>query len=514
MMKNIIILAIGIFFFLSLPSCSDLSPEFKDVIPEENFFKSDAEYIAALGKAYTNLYGICNHQTYFSLQECSSDEATVPWKGPDWEDGQQWVRMYRHTFNSAEGNFNNTWNLCYGGINACNRLIFTFEKAGGAGSDAFIAELKGLRAYYYLILLDVFGNVPLVTKFDVPIGFLPATETRQTIYNFVENELLTQVPLLSKDVNSSTYARVNYYVGQAMLVNLYLNAGVYTGTPQWQKAADAADEIINSGKYSLEANYFDNFSINNSASKENIFVIPYDAINAGGFNMVQMTLHYESQKTFKLVEQPWNGYTTLADFFNSFSPDDARLTGGGRRPYGVLLYGPQYDADGVRLVDNSDKWYDDTDGRLVNFNPVINELEPTAQRDAGARLSKYEYELKGRSSMSNDFAIYRYADILLSKAEALYRLNAGSSEALDLVNMIRDRAKVSPFASLTDDNLLAERGRELCFEAKRRTDLIRFGRFGDARWEKSADDGTYRTLMPIPSGQLQINTNLVQNPGY
>ena len=238
------------------------------------------------------------------------------------------------------------------------------------------------------------------------------------------------------------------------------------------------------------------------------------AINAGGFNLCQMTLHYESQKTFNLVEQPWNGYTTLADFYNSFTPDDIRLTGGGLRAYGVLLYGPQYDANGVRLVDNSDLWYPDTDGRLVNFNPVINEFGPNAERDGGARLSKYEYEKGGRQSMNNDFAIYRYGDVLLSKAEALYRLNAGSSEALDLVNMIRARAGVAAFTSLNDDNLLAERGREMCFETKRRTDLIRFGHYGDARWEKAADDGAFRTLMPIPLGQIQVNSNLAQNPGY
>lgn len=513
-MKNIIIITIGVFLYIALPSCSDLTPEFHDVIIEENFFKSEAEYISALGSAYTNLYGMCNHQSYFSLQEVSSDEAIIPHRGPDWEDGKQWIRVYRHLYNPSEGVMNSVWNFCYGGINTCNRLIYTFEQAGGAGADAFIAELRGLRAYYYLILLDVFGNVPIVDKFDVPEGFKPSTETRQTVYNFVENELLTQVPLLSKEVNSTTYARINYYVGQTMLVNLYLNAEVYTGTPQWQKAIDAADEIINSGAYSLEANYFANFAINNASSKENIYVIPYDAVNAQGFNLVQMTLHYESQKTFNLANQPWNGYCTTADFYNSFSSDDARLTGGGVRAYGVLLHGPQYDSKGVRLVDNSDLWYPDTDDRLVNFNPEVNELEPTAQRDAGARLSKYEYELGGQSSMNNDFAIFRYADILLSKAEALYRLNAGSSEALDLVNMIRTRAKVAPFASLNDADLLAERGREMCFETKRRTDLIRFGTYGDTRWQKPNVDEPYRILMPIPLGQIQVNSNLVQNPGY
>ncbi|MEO5906886.1 MAG: RagB/SusD family nutrient uptake outer membrane protein [Saprospiraceae bacterium] len=512
-MKNIIIITIGIFFFLTLPSCADLNPEFSDVITEENFFKSEAEFIAALGSAYTNLYSMCNHGTYFSLQEVSSDEAAIPIKGPDWEDGQQWLRVHRHLYNPSEGVFNNVWNFCYGGINTCNRLIFTFEQAGGAEADAFIAELRGLRAYYYLILLDVFGNVPLVTQFDVPEGFKPTTENRQAVYNFVESELTTQVPLLSKEVNSSTYARVNYYVGQAMLANLYLNAEVYTGTAQWQKAINATNEIINSGAYSLEGNYFSNFAINNAGSKENIFVIPYDAVNAGGFNLSQMTLHYESQKTFNLIDQPWNGYTTLAEFYNSFTPDDIRLTGGGLRPYGVLLYGPQYSSTGERLVDNSDLWYPDTEGRLVNFNPELNELSPNAHRDGGARLSKYEYALGGRPNMSNDFAIFRYGDILLAKAEALWRLNSGSSEGLDLVNMIRARAGVPAFGSLTADNLLAERGREMCFETKRRTDLIRFGHYTDARWEKPASE-PFRTLMPIPLGQIQVNPNLDQNPGY
>ena len=513
-MKNISILAIGIFLFVGLPSCSDLAPEFNDVITEENFFKSENEYIAALGSAYTNLYGMCNHGTYFSLQEVSSDEAAIPHKGPDWEDGKQWIRVFRHQYNPSEGVFNNVWNFCYGGINTCNRLIFTFENAGGAGADAFIAELRGLRAYYYLILLDVFGNVPIVTQFDVPEGFKPATESRQTVYDFVESELLTQAPLLSKEVNSTTYARVHYYVAQTMLVNLYLNAEVYTGTPQWAKAVEAANTIIDSGVYSLEGNYFANFAVNNAGSKENIYVIPYDAVNAGGFNLSQMTLHYESQKTFNLVEQPWNGYVTLAEFYNSFTPDDVRFTGGASRSYGVMLSGPQYDAAGNQLVDNSDLWYPDNDGRNVNFNPVVNELEPTAHRDGGARLSKYEYQQGGRQSMNNDFAIFRYGDVLLAKAEALWRQNAGSTEALDLVNLIRDRADVDPFGSLNADNFLAERGREMCFEAKRRTDLIRFGRYGDARWEKPADDGPHRTLMPIPLGQIQINENLVQNPGY
>jgi starch-binding outer membrane protein, SusD/RagB family len=497
-----------------LSSCSDLEPEFKDVATSTTFFENDAAFISALGAGYTNLYGIANHGTLFSLQEVSSDEAAIPVKGPDWEDGNQWVRTHRHDFSTGEGVFNNVWNFAYGGINTCNRLIKTFEGVSDPSSAGYIAELRVLRAYYYLQLLDVYGNVPLLTTFDVAEGFLPSTEPRAKVYEFVETELTTQGALLSKDVNSKTYARVNYYVAQAMLSQLYLNAEQYKGSAEWDKAIAASNEVINSTKYSLEPNYFTNFAVNNGGSKENIFVIPYDKVKAQGFNLPMMTLHYASEKTFNFTAQPWNGYTSLADFYNSFEANDIRKTGGSRG-YGVFLAGPQFDKDGKRLVDGADSWYadGDTDGRDVNFNPVLNQLTPKAGRDAGARLSKYEYEVGGTPNMSNDFVLFRYGEIVLNKAEALWRKNAGDASALELVNMIRGRAGVAAFSSLTADNFLAERGRELCFEMKRRTDLIRFGKFGDARWEKPASPD-YKRLMPIPASQIALNGNLKQNPGY
>ena len=116
-------------FAISIVSCSDLEPEFTDVIPEENYFQNEAAFISALGSAYTNMYGYMNHGGMFSLDVVSSDEAAVTHKGPDWEDGGQWLRMHKHEFFDGEGVFGNVWNFCYGGINTCNRLIATFENA-------------------------------------------------------------------------------------------------------------------------------------------------------------------------------------------------------------------------------------------------------------------------------------------------------------------------------------------------------------------------------------------------
>ena len=144
----------------------------------------------------------------------------------------------------------------------------------------------------------------------------------------------------------------------------------------------------------------------------------------------------------------------------------------------------------------------------------MNELAPGAHRDGGARLSKYEYEVGTQNTMNNDYALYRYGEILLNKAEAMWRMNSGSSEALDLVNMIRERAGVDGFASLDEDNFLAERGREMFQEGQRRTDLIRFGRYNDAWWEKDVSPD-YVNIFPIPADQITASDGtLSQNPGY
>jgi len=505
-----------IFLVLGMVSCSDLEPGFEDVIPEDEYFANEAAFISALGSAYTNLYGFMNHGNIFSLDAVSSDETAITHKGPDWLDGGQWLRTHRHEFVANEGVVNNVWNFCYGGINTCNRLIATFESAGGEDAAAFISELKVLRAYYHLIVLDVFGQAPIVDTFDVPDGFKPSSVTRQELYDWVLNELTVNVPALPQENSRSTYGRVNYYAGQAMLMSLYLNAEVYTGTAQWEECIAACDEIINSTAFAMEGDFFSNFAVMNDESTETIWAIPYDNVNAGGFNLVQMTLHYESQKTFKLVDQPWNGYCILADFYNAFEDDDIRKTGGGRG-YGIALEGPQYDINGNLLTDEADAWYPDHafegNERAVVFDAEINELEPNAFRDGGTRIAKWEYEVGTVNTMSNDFQLYRYTEVLLNKAECMWRMNPGSTEALDLVNMVRARAGVSDFASLDADNFLAERGRELCFEVKRRPDLIRFDRWNDAWWEKPASEA-FKKVMPIPADQIALNSNLKQNDGY
>lgn len=481
-------------------SCTNLDEELFSEVTTDTFFQTDEEFVAALGAAYTNLYGYMGNWNVFPLQEVTSDEMVVPTRGADWDDGGKWRRLHTHEWTTNDPEVGNGWTVPFGGISTCNRLIEQFEEIPSEGSDAFIAELKALRGFYYYLLIDLYGNVPIVTNFSTA-ETNPNTSSRSEVYNFIESELTSAAPLVTKDVGGAAYARANYYTVQATLAKLYLNAGVYTGTDQYAKASAACDEIINSGRFSLAGNYADNFVTENQGSPEFIFAIPYDEVNATGFNMPQMTLHYGSQATFNLAQQPWNGFCSLEEFYNSYEDGDVRKTNN-------FIVGPQFTSAGAPVTDGSAT---DPDGEQLNFTPSLNSLTAAFRQD-GARVGKFEFKLGAQPDLSNDFAIFRYADVLLMKAEAEFRLG-NTGVALTLVNQVRERAGVAPFTTLTEENLLAERGREMFSEAWRRSDLIRFGKFNDAWWEKAVSAPT-RNVFPIPAQQLDANPNLAQNPGY
>ena len=502
-----------------MPACTDLEEEVFSAVTSDNFFQSEEELISALGAAYTSLYGYMGTTSVWAAQEVSSDEMVVPTRGPDWGDGGHWVRLHQQLWTAEDPTVNTTWNFLFGGVSATNRLIFQFEELQNPLTDPFIGELKALRAIYYLWLMDLYGNVPIVTSF-ADADPTPATNSRAEVYSFVESELQAALNEVTSSVDGSTYGRVNQMVVQTALAKLYLNAEVYSGSPQWARAAAACDAVINSGNFSLEGDYFANFNVQNEGSSEFIWAIPYNSVFAGGMNIVMQTLSYLNQETYSLAAQPWNGWCTLEEFFNSYEDTDLRkgqsnTEEGPSTVRGNFLWGAQWDVSGKkRLVDDGTLASGvDPDGVPFTIRPFINELFPEAWREAGARNTKFEFEIGGQPNMNNDFPLMRYADVLLMKAEALWRQNAGDAEALALVNQIRERAGVDPFAELTEDNLLAERGREMFSETVRRTDLIRFGVFTDEWWEKPAQEEC-KELFPIPKAQTDANPNLVQNPCY
>lgn len=540
-LRKIGMIGIGVTFFTF--SCTNLDEELFDQVTADNFFLTDQELIAGLGAAYSSFGGLGNHSNLWSTNELVSDELIITTKGGDWFDGGVLQQLHLHTFTPDNGFFNNTWSMLYGGVNTANRLIYQFEQLkaqGNTSADAYIAELRGVRALWYYWIMDGFGRGPLVTDFTDTEA--KGASSRQELYDFIESELTDVIPVLPTAKDASTYGRMTRWVALTIRAKLYLNAQVYTGTPQWQKAADDANTIISAGIFNLSPSYRENFVINNGGSTETIFAYPYDKVFNGGFNWPMMTLHYASQTVYNFTAQPWNGYSVVEEFYNSYSnpvtnpgpqgpvwlglavdanddgvPDtqgtlDDRLSN--------FLVGPQYKPDGTKAIDPAFEGetspQPDPDGTELNFTPRINEIGPNAWRQGGARIGKYQYEVGGTENMSNDFIVFRYADVLLIRAEALWRLNSGSAEALTLVNQVRTRAKVDPFVTLTADNLLAERGREMFAEMTRRQDLIRFGKFAEAWGFKPAKESSATTysVFPIPKQQLDANSLLTQNPGY
>jgi starch-binding outer membrane protein, SusD/RagB family len=556
MKKTRYLIRIGMFLFgaaVLSQSCTKLDEKLYSQVTPANFFKTDAEFVAALGSAYTQLGGYATGDIN-EVQEMTTDEVVVPTRGSDWDDGGTQRRLHLHSWGFDDGFMNNPWDFCYSGVSTANRLIYQFQSLSASGqvnadvAASYVAELITLRSFFYWQLIDLYGSVPYDNDF-AKAQAAPPQVARATVYANIVSDLETNVPLLTKDVGGTSYGRMNYWAGKFLLAKLYLNAQVYSGTAQWAKAKAACDEIINSTKFGLEPNYFANFNVNNSGSKEFIFAIPYDKIFFTGFNMAAASLHYGSQFTYNLTFQPWNGYCSLEKFYNSYDSTDLRRGDAGTSKHpalkrGNFVAGYQYLADGKTQVSDDGADGADPDGKPLNFGnmfhpgvPQINELGPQAWRQSGVRIGKWEYEIGGTSDMSNDYSVFRYADVLLMKAEAEWRLVPTDPDALIQVNLIRQRAGLNGLTTLdgklsfdlagavvSGGELFNERGREMVFEHSRRQDLIRFGLWDQVnKWVlphhnttdvTDAKTGAYLTLYPIPKPKLAANPNLVQNPGY
>lgn len=509
--KRILIMACTIFLAGSITqSCTKLDKKIYSVEPTGNFYQTPEQLAAGVAPAYIALQAIPDGNV-MQMNEISTDEIVVPTRGNDWYDGGQWQELWLHNFKADVGLGNGAWNDLNNGIGKVNFTLSILNGLTNKPSNiaAITAELKVLRAFFIFQLTDMFGNVPVVTDYNTDPSKVTQV-ARKDVYTFLETELTTNVPLLSATVDKTTYGRITQYAGYMLLAKLYLNAQVYTGTPQWAKAVTAVNQVINSGKYVLQPNYFDNFSVNNDGSTENILVVPFDKVHIGGMNWEMQTLHYTGNVTYGLTGSPWNGFSSTADVLDKYATGDARKS--------QFLVGQQYAADGVTPLN------DPQTNLPVILNPNVTSLSDAsgAFRLAGARNVKYHPEAGTAGNQSNDMVIFRLADAYLMLAEASYH-TGDVGTALTMVNKVRERAGATAWgpAALTLDNLLAERSRELAWEGWRRNDVIRFEvatgthYFTGARTPAKTQDADNHTfLFPIPSQQLISNTNLHQNPGY
>lgn len=486
-------------------ACTDLDEKLYDKVSTDDYGKTAAEIQTIVGGAYATLRGfndsdqggtICypTCEYVFFLEECVSDEACIPTRGTDWYDGGRYQELQFHTWDSQNILIWSAWKYSFQGIANVNSIIYQVDQSGLTEEDKDVvkAELRGIRAYYYSLLLDRFGNVPIVTSFEQ--SELPANSSRADVFKFVEDELLDIMDKLPSNVR---YGGFTQNVANSLLARLYLNAEIYTGTARWQDCIDACDRV--SG-YSLEPDYFTNFKTRNEVSKEIIFAIPYDHKEGTvGNYLASMTYHYNQKFAFTADgSYPWcgNGISAQPGLYSSFEENDVRRKS--------VLVGEQIHigTGSVIMMDNGNPLiYTEEIGKFTN-----------ALQNEGGRLHKYEVQPDDQWERDNDWVLIRYAEILMMKAEANLRLGY-SANAISLVNELRNRAGLSPLTVLTLEDLDREWKHEFVFEGIRRTTNIRFGTFFNAWWEKGATP-QYRALYPIPHNVLSLNPSLKQNPGY
>jgi hypothetical protein len=523
--KKIGFLIITSIFILINQSC-ELEPEIFSEITPENFFQTQPQIASAASAAYTPLYG---YWGLHDLSELTTDQSTVPVRSNNgWDDGGLWPRLVKHDFNQRDF-VNGPWSMASGGISSCNRLIEIFSTSLGETSPV-VYELRTLRAFYVYVLLSYFGNIPIQTSFS-QADPAPKQVSPQEAFNFIEKELLASVDKLTED-KASSYAKINKWVGYTILTQLYLNSERITGVSQWKKASDAANVVINSGAYDLESGYFANFKSENKKSRENIFVIPYERNVAGGFGLKMSSLHQSAGVTFDFSPTPWGGFSIQEDFYKSYDKDDKRK--------GMFIVGQQYTIaagpsysdelgffyanpkDAFKLTNCIEDWDNYTkdlqvqlkDGCNVLITPEYQEVGGRYLYRNGARYGKYEYKIGEAFDISTDFPVFRFAGLMLMRAEALWRLNNSDAEALMLVNRVRERAGLKSVTSLTKDDLYKEVKKELAMENHAREITIRFGHWEDDWFLRTGNKETFRRIYPIPVNQLQANPNLKQNSGY
>lgn len=475
-----------------LASCVDLEDRLYDKIPADQFPENETQAALMMIPMYKPLQDHIDWSGWWFAQEVTSDEMVCPTRLTDWDDGGKWRSLHEQTWNNESEAVGAMWSRFYRGITEANKLMeFLAPSAETDAGKASIAKAVIMRSYYYYLLIDNYGDVPLVTTFATAEEY-PSNNTRAEVWTAIVADIESSIPHLGTSVSKTSVTKGMAF---SLLAKLYLNAEVYTGTAQWAKAEAVCDSIIGLGAYSLESDALGPFITENDNSPENIFTIPYDEDTYEGFNLHMRTLHYQSNLTFNMSVGPWNGFAVMEDHYNTFEDGDLRKEG--------FLVGQQYEFSGVKIVDP-------VAGSDLILDPHIAALNMDATytlqeiRMGGARVAKFEIKKGAKDNLSNDFPIFRYADILLMKAEAMIRQGLNGDV---YVNEVRKRAGVSEFSNTSLDELLAERGREMFWEGHRRQDQIRFGTFNNAWWEKKANSAS-RNTFPTPQWVLDSNPNL------
>lgn len=459
---------------------------------------------------------------FWSLQEHPSDEMAGPTRATDWDDNGKWRALHQHTWDGTHVGITNAFeNLLILQYDATNVLRFNPSKQ-------VAAEAKFLRDFSMFCVLDGWGQVPF-REYTDDLKKLPKVYKDSAALNFIITELNSILPDLPTRAAAAPN-QANQDAARILLMKCYLNKGTFLHRKS--PTFDASDmqmviTLANQIKgYSLTSNYYDNFSpLSGTNSTENIFGFKSSsASNAAALashgepvgdvvHRWMPTLHYNQNPS------GWNGFCTLSAFYNKFLDGDIRksatfagLTEVSGLKAGFLI-GQQYNQKGDALKDKRGNPLAYT----AAINPTLKETDPNTLEVTGIRVLKfipqYVNGVAKAAEPANVIPFFRYADVLLMQAEALFRIGQ-PAEALTIVNSIRTTRKTNSLTSLTLANILDERGRELYWEGWRREDQIRFGTFLLANEAKPNVSDPKYLIFPIPINDLASDANLTQNEGY
>jgi len=530
-MKNLINIAAGALLTLAtFSSCQKLDVDVKTQLTPETFPQTEQHYIQLTGQVYAQLRGISVE--YFFLQTLSTDEAIMPARGGNWYDGGRYEQHTKHTWDKDNAHIGGVWSWLSTTISKANQSIYLIKDAPeSTAKKTAIAEMRTVRALALYMMMDLWGNVPIVTEFgDITP---PDTKPRAEVFAFIEKEVKEALPDLSSTVGVSTYGRPTKYGAYALLAKMYLNAEVYIGTARYNDAVAMCDAIISAtgAPFSLETDYRKMFFIDNGPqTKEFIFAIPFDASFSSGYMFyARYALPRSLQAKFSLKHTPSAPMSTLPEYYANFNdPNDKRNN--------QWIKGLQFNNDGTPVMVNTtkkgyDQFYNGSDGSApysyqVNITPNVTLRDASRPFDAGNdeiawnmgyRNNKFYCDsTSSNRNQNNDVPVFRYSDVLLMKAEAILRGATATQgqTALSLVNQLRAVRTTSPaWIAVTLEDLYKERCREMAWECWHRNDMIRFGKF-EGSWGFKTDAQTFHRLFPIPATATLLNPKLKQNPGY
>lgn len=455
----------------------------------------------------------CYFRNWWEANELTTDEAKIAWGDGDLQE-----------YNTMTWTPNMTYvilwyNRVFYEVSLCNDFIrnlpaskiASFHGADATNIQEYVYEARYLRALAYYHAIDNFANVPFTTEKD-QVGTTPPRQiSRDSLFSYVESELLTLQGLLPAP-GQNEYGRVDQAAVWALLAKLYLNASVYTGKDRSTDCLTYCNKIIAAG-YSLAPKYANLFRIDNhtTSASEIIFALRANGLTSQSYGNTTFLVHAEvggsdmdAKDTFGIASGGWSGLRTTSNIYNLF-PDPS-----GNTDQRAMFF-TQDQTENINTLTDFSQGYAITKFRNVSSTGQV------GSDPAG-------------NFVDLDFPLFRLADIYLMYAEAVLRGGTGgdAATALKYVNAIRTRAyggstsgNISA-SDLTLSFILAERGRELYWEGYRRTDLIRFGQFTPGTylwpWKGNVLNGTgidgHYNIFPLSGTDLSVNPNLVQNPGY